>query len=186
MKKLFNFIVEKWYLVFIFSLVLNCSAFLISDENLMGIYFIVDILILLLLLMSFGYHLQIKKWLKAFYIFLSSIAHSFISLWVLIALITIGIIKSCESREYDETISIVLNESDPICDTIKKNNDLELRNYLDIGFVKDSVFALHFEFGADLPLCVGIYKLDDGRILTVEKEGLIASIKKDSLMLESK
>ena len=190
MKKLFNFIVEKWYLVFIFSIVFNCSAILIPDENLPGlisIYFIVDILILLLLLVSFGYHLSIKKWLKAIFIFLSSIAHSFISLWILLVIILTSMIKSCENREYDETVSIVLNESDPICDTIKKNNNLnEHDDYLEIGFVKDSVFALHFEFGADLPLCVGVYKLEDGRILTVEKEGLIASIKKDSLMLENK
>ena len=114
-----------------------------------------------------------------------------------IIFLLIGLIRSCEDfineyhffdgRDYDEEATIFLNESDPICDTIKKNNNLdEYDDYLDIGFVKDSVFALHFEFGADLPLCVGVYKLEDGRILTVEKEGLISSIKKDSLMLENK
>ena len=70
-------------------------------------------------------------------------------------------------------------------DTIKKNNNLdEYDDYLDIGFVKDSVFALHFEFGADLPLCVGIYKLEDGRILTVEKGD--NHINKRHLSLENK
>ena len=183
MKKLYNFIVEKWYLVFIFSLVFNCSTFLISDdiENLDDFFvvlFIVDILILLILLVLFGYHLYIKKWLKAILIFLSSIAHSFISYWVLIGLIVITLAKSCEDR-YDEKVKINLNKNDSICPVMKDSllSD-EYEKYLDIGIIEDSVYGMHNSVKErfDMPLCVGVYKLEDGRILTVEKEGLIASI----------
>ena len=191
MKKLFNFIVEKWYLIFIFSLVFNCSAFLISIENLDAFFlilFILDILILLLLLVSFGYHLYIKKWLKAILIFLSSIAHSFISFWVLIGLIFTIFINSCNEKRYEKEVRIYLNKNDSICPVIRDSLLNEYDEYLDIGITEDSVYGMSsfFKSESDIPLCVGVYKLEDGRILTVEKEGLIASIKKDSLMLENK
>ena len=195
MKKLFNFIVEKWYLVFIFSLVFNCSAILISYENLPGlisIYFIVDILILLLLLVSFGYHLSIKKWLKAILIFLSSIAHSFISYWIFIGMIFIIMVKSCEENSYEKKVIIDLNKNDSICPVIRDSLLDEDDEYLEIGIIEDSVYGLYprlfnkIKLKSDIPLCVGVYKLEDGRILTVEKKGLIASIKKDTLVLENK
>ena len=63
-----------------------------------------------------------------------------------IIFLLIGLIRSCEDfineyhffdgRDYDEEATIFLNESDPICDTIKKNNNLdEYDDYLDIGYL---------------------------------------------------
>ena len=112
-----------------------------------------------------------------------------------IILLTISLIKSCinfNTRDYDEIVKIDLIENE-LCAKLKDSLLVHEHRFddwsiLDIGIAKDSVFGFHFDMGSGfaLPLCVGVYKLEDGRILTVEKEGLIASIKKDTLVLENK
>jgi len=195
MKKVFYVIRDNWYYVIIFSLVFNLGVILFYNESNLNDHFeafftYLNILILLILLALFGYHLYIKKWLKAFFIFVSSITHSFISFIVFIGIIIMSIAKSCDPpRKYDDFHSIDLKEN-AICAKMKDSllvYEWKFHNSLEIGIAKDSVFGFHFDMGPGytLPLCVGVYKLDDGQILTVEEEGLVASLEKDTLDLEN-
>ncbi len=43
------------------------------------------------------------------------------------------------------------------------------------------IFYIYRKEDNDIPFSVGIYKLEDGRILTVEKEGVLKSIENDTL-----